>query len=171
MPTITTTKRRAKEQVTRVINKKKKKAISPQLEQIDFIKAQLLSVNELNDAVNSESDQEALFIKKQFNVKRHVIPVEVKDNNDGSVSCVVKQVGGLNLLINIEGNHIKGSSYTVMVQPQYYETVNKPRKIVNDDGNMGKPWGIVFGKDGVWAMTDSSNHCVYMFDSQDMQVD
>ncbi|XP_065902928.1 tripartite motif-containing protein 2-like [Dysidea avara] len=185
----------------RELSTEKKRAISLQLEQIDFIEAQLLSVNELNDAVKNGSDQEALFIKKQFNVKRltisyskletelvelptmkfvpsknyiksfpqfgqlhedriiadncevtgipaqplvaskldftiitknrcdgccskggchivvqaqssrggDVVPVEVKDNNDGSYSAsfVTKQVGGVNLLITIEGNHIK----------------------------------------------------------------
>ncbi|XP_065915591.1 E3 ubiquitin-protein ligase TRIM71-like [Dysidea avara] len=40
-------------------------------------------------------------------------------------------------------------------------------KIVNDDGKMGQPWGIAFGKDGVWAVVDCSNHCVCIFDSQD----
>ena len=93
----------------------------------------------------------------------------MKDNNDGSYSAsfVTKQVGGVNLLITIEGNHIKGSPYTVMAQPRDYKTVDKPKKIVND---VGKPWGIAFGKDGVWAMTDSSNHCVYIFDSQDRLI-
>ncbi|XP_065902616.1 transcription intermediary factor 1-alpha-like [Dysidea avara] len=42
------------------LSTKKKKAISLQLEQIDFTEAQLLSVKELNDAVKNGSDQEAL---------------------------------------------------------------------------------------------------------------
>ncbi|XP_065914825.1 E3 ubiquitin-protein ligase TRIM56-like [Dysidea avara] len=49
----------------RELSNKKKKAISLQLEQIDFTEAQLLSVKELNDAVKNGSDQEALFVKKQ----------------------------------------------------------------------------------------------------------
>ncbi|XP_065910501.1 uncharacterized protein [Dysidea avara] len=44
------------------LSTKKKKVISLQLEQIDFVEAQLLSVKELNDAVKNGSDQEALFI-------------------------------------------------------------------------------------------------------------
>ena len=30
--------------------------------------------------------------------------------------------------------------------------------------------GIAFGKDGMWAVADHSNHCVYIFDSQDQVV-
>jgi len=248
----------------REMSTKKKKAISLQLEQIDFTKAQLLSVKELNDAVKNGSDQEALFTKKQVgdDVKRltisynnmetkelptiefvlfknhirisefgklfedrvipencevtgipaqplkagsnldftiitkycsgdrcskggnqivvqsqssrggDVVPVEVKDNNDGSysVSVVSKQVGEVKLSITIKGDHIKGSPYTIMVQPRDYKTVNKPKKIVNDDGKMGLPWGIAFGKDGVWAVTDNSKNCVFIFDSQDKLI-
>ena len=248
----------------REMSTKKKKAISLQLEQIDFTEAQLLSVKELNEAVKNGSDQEALFIKKQVgeDVKRltnsyrkletkpvelptmkfvsskdyeklfpqfgqlfddvaipdncevtgipakpltvgskvnftiitknhhskpcvtggsHIVvqvqssregdlvPVEVKDNNDGSYSAffVAKQVGNVKLPITIEGDHIKGSPYTVMVYRDY-KTVNKARKIMNDegDGKMGNPFGIAFGKDGVWAMTNNINNCVHLFDGQ-----
>ena len=50
----------------------KKKAISLQLEQLEYTQAQLESVKELNDAVTNGLDQEALFAKKQFSndVKR-----------------------------------------------------------------------------------------------------
>ena len=54
------------------LSTKKKKAFLVQLEQLDFTKAQLLSVKELNDVVENGSDQEALFMKKQVgdDVKR-----------------------------------------------------------------------------------------------------
>ena len=32
--------------------------------------------------------------------------------------------------------------YSVMVRD--YTLINKPNKIVNNDGNMGQPWGIAF---------------------------
>ncbi|XP_065920493.1 tripartite motif-containing protein 2-like isoform X2 [Dysidea avara] len=247
------------------LSTKKRKAISLQLEEMDFTKAQMLSVKELNDAVKNGSDQEALFMKKQVgdDVKKltnsysklktkpvelatmvfapvkeykksfpqfgqlfedvpipnncevtdiptrplvgskigftiitknhnndhcskggsHIIvqaqssrggdvPVEVKDNNDGSYSAsfVTKQVGEVKLSITIEGDHIKGSPYTIMVYSPNYKTMKKPKKIVNDDGKMGQPWGIAFGKDGVWAVADNLNHCVYIFNSQDKLV-
>ena len=249
----------------RELSTNKKKAISLQLEQIDFAEAQLSSIKELNDAVKNGSDQEALFMKKQVgdDVKRltnsyskletepvelptmefvpskeykesfpqfgqlfddfaipdnceaidipaqplvagskidftiitknhnnercskggshlvvqaqssrgDVVPVEVKDNNDGSYSAsfVAKQVGEVKLSTTVEEDHIKGSPYTIMVYRDY-KTVNKPRKVVNDDGKMSSPFGIAFGKDGVWAVTDYNNCYVYIFDSQDRLI-
>ena len=242
----------------------KKKAISLQLEQLEYTQAQLESVKELNDAVTNGSDQEALFAKKQVgnDVKRltesykkldtdpvefatlefvpvkeykesfpqfsqlydgspvpdncevtdiplqplvrnqidfkiitkdhnnarcskggshiiaqvqsskeDVVPVEVKDNNDGSYSAsfVTMQVGEAKLLMTIEGEHIKGSPYSVMVG-QEYKSIDKPIKIVNDGGNMGFPWAIAFGRNGVWAVTDDICHCVHIFDGQDQLV-
>ena len=242
----------------------KKKAISLQLEQLEYTQAQLESVKELNDAVMNGSDQEALFAKKQVgnDVKRltesykkldtdpvefatlefvpvkeykesfpqfsrvddyyvvpgncevtdiplqplvrnqidfkivtkdhnnarcskggshiiaqvqsskgDVVPVEVKDNNDGSYSAsfVTMQVGEAKLSVTIEGENIKGSPYSVMVG-QEYKSIDKPIKIVNDGGNMGYPWAIAFGRDGVWAVTDYYYHCVHIFDGQDQLV-
>ena len=68
----------------------------------------------------------------------------------------------------INGRHIQGSPYSVMCRN--YLALNVPSKIVNDDGRMGEPWGIAFGKDGMWAVADGSNHCVCIFDSQDQVV-
>ena len=32
---------------------------------------------------------------------------------------------------------------------------------------MGQPWGIAFSQTGMWAVTDASKHCIYVFDEQD----
>ena len=100
-----------------------------------------------------------------------VVPVEVKDNKDGSYSAsfAANQVGEVKLSVTIERQHIKGSPYNVMVC-QDYKSVDKPLKIVNDGGNMGYPWAIAFGRDGVWAVTDDSYSCVYIFDDQDKLI-
>ena len=99
-----------------------------------------------------------------------VITVPIKDNQDGSytASFLANQTGEVKLLITINGKHIKGSPYSV--QTRQYSAINKPSKIVNDGGRMGHLWGIAFGKDGVWAVVDHSNHCVCIFDSQDQLV-
>ena len=100
-----------------------------------------------------------------------VVPVKVKDNKNGSYSAsfVANQVEVLKLSVTIDGQHIKGSPYSVMVCRDY-KSVGKPLKIINDGGNMGYPWAIAFGRDGVWAVTDNSSHCVYIFDGQDQLV-
>ena len=242
----------------------KKKALTLQLEQLEYTQAQLESVKVLNDAVVNGSGREALFAKKQVSndVKRltesykkiangpvekgtiefvpvkeykdsfpqfsevfdddaHppncevndiplqlevgkrigfkiiaknsentqclkggsqitaqvqsskgvVAPVEVKDSKDGSYLAyfVVRQVGQAKLSVTIKREHIKGSPYSVMVSRDY-KIIDKPIKIVNNNGNMGCPLAIAFGKDDVWAVTDTSYHCVYIFDGKDQLV-
>ena len=93
---------------------------------------------------------------------------QVKDNNDGRymASLVAHQVGGAKVTVSINGQQIKGSPYSLYD----YTRVGKPSKIVNNDGNMGEPWGIAFGKNGMWAVADNTKHCVYIFDEQDQLI-
>ena len=83
-------------------------------------------------------------------------------------SFVPQQVGEVKLSVFVNGEQIKGSPYSVMVRD--YTSVNKPTKIVNNDGNMGQLWGIAFGKKGMWAVADHSSHCVCIFDGEDQLV-
>ena len=100
-----------------------------------------------------------------------VAPVEVKDSNDGSYSAsfVTKHVGEVKLSVTIEGQHIKDSPYSVMVYRDY-KSIKQPLKVFNDGGNMGKAFAVAFNKDGIWALTCDSHHCVYMFDSHDKLI-
>ena len=101
----------------------------------------------------------------------NVTPVEIVDNRDGSYSAsfVANQVGEVKLSISIKGQQIKGSPFNVKVHGKY-TTIDKPSKVVNEGGRMGEPWGIAFGRDGTWAVTDDSNHCVLIFDGEDQLV-
>ena len=96
---------------------------------------------------------------------------EVRDNNDGSymASFVAEQVGETKVFVSINGEQIKGSPYSVVVG-RNYQAIDKASKIVNNNGSMGKPWGIAFGNNGLWAVADNSNHCVYIFDDKDELV-
>ena len=96
---------------------------------------------------------------------------EVRDNNDGSymASFVAEQVGEAKLSVTINGEQIKGSPYSIVVG-RNYQAIDKPSKIVNNNGHMVKPWGIAFGRNGLWAVADESNHCVYIFDDKDQLV-
>ena len=95
----------------------------------------------------------------------------MKDNKDGSYSAsfVANQVGEVKLSITIKGQQIKGSPFIVKVHGKY-NTLDKPSKVVNEGGKMGRPWGIAFGRDGMWAVTDDTNHCVWIFDREDQPV-
>ena len=238
----------------------KEKALTVQLEEVEYAQAEVLSMKELKDAIEKSSDQEALSAKKQVidrmqqitdkfnklntdplqsatmefvpskesfpqfgqlfthidpgacevvNLPNHitvgkelkfsiitkyrngsqcsiggsqvsvqlesntgeVTSTQVRDNNDGSymASFVVQQGGEVKLSVFVNGQQIKGSPYSVAVQCDYTR-VGKPSKIVNNDGNMGYPWGIAFGKNGMWAVADNTKHCVYIFDGQDQLI-
>ena len=96
---------------------------------------------------------------------------EVKDSNDGSymASFVAEQVGEAKLSVSINGEQIKGSPYSIVVG-RNYQAIDKPNKIVNNNGSMGQPFGVAFGRNGLWAVADDSNHCVYIFDDKDQLV-
>ena len=80
---------------------------------------------------------------------------EVRDNNDGSymASFVAEQVGEAKLSVAINGEQIKGSPYSILVGWNY-QAIDKPSKIVNNNGSMGAPLGIAFGRNGLWAVAD-----------------
>ena len=94
---------------------------------------------------------------------------ELRDSNNGSymASFVAEQVGEAKLSVSINGEQIKGSPYSMVVQGRNYQAIDKPSKIVNNNRSMGEPWGVAFGTNGLWAVADNSNHCVYIFDDKD----
>ena len=96
----------------------------------------------------------------------------VRENNDGRymASLVALPAGRVKISVSINGQQIKGSPYSLVVQYVDYTRVGKPSKIIKNDGNMGQPWGIAFGKNGMWAVADFSKHCVYIFDEQDQLI-
>ena len=249
-------KEQLKQQVRGTVSQKEK-AVTTQLEEVEFAQAEVASMKELNDAVEKSSDQEVLSVKKQvidrmqqitdkykkvnippvqqatmeFVPTKEILPqfgllsstarpnpqncvtdfpkysikgqmtkltiitkddngdhcsrrdsqvsvqlggvndtTQVRYSNDGSymASFVPQKVGEVKLSVFVNGQQIKGSPYSVMVRD--YTSVNKSSKIVNNDGNMGEPEGIAFGKNGMWAVADLSNHCVYIFDGEDQLV-
>ena len=111
----------------------------------------------------SEGKHNEVVIQAQSS-RGDVTPVEVKDNKDGSYSAsfVANQVGEVKLSVTIKGQQIKGSPFNVKVHGKY-TTIDKSSKVVNEGGRMGQPYGIGFGRYGMWAVTDYSYHCVWIF--------
>ena len=230
-------------------------AVTTQLEEVEYTQAEVLSMKELNNAVEKSSDQEVLSVKKQVIIRMEQVNVrykkvncppiqqatlqflptnphlgllcstatpdphnceifnqplyfikgknsrvniitkddngdrcsrggskvstqlkgvngtqEVTDNNDGSytASFVPQQVGEMKLTISINGQHIKGSPYNVVVRD--YKSSKKPNKVMDINGSMGQPWGVAFSKSGVWAVADWSKYLVYVFDGEDQMI-
>ena len=100
-----------------------------------------------------------------------VTTVNVKDNNDGSytASFAAHNFGKLDVSVTIGGLHIGKSPFSVLVIKNY-PSIDKPNRIIDIDGKMGVPWGIAFGRYGIWAVADYSYHCIYIFDAQDRMV-
>jgi len=98
----------------------------------------------------------------------NVINAEVTDNNDGSytASFEAPEVGKTKVLAFINDEEIKGSPSVIMVNNNY-PAIKKPTKIINNNTQMGFPWGIACGLNGLWAVADHTNLCVYIYDSQD----
>ena len=242
-----------KQQVRDTVSQKEK-AVTTQLEEVECAQAEVLSMKELNDAVEKSSNQELLSVKKQvidcmqqitdkynkvnlppvqhttmeFVPGKEVLPkfgklcsrsidphnceivslskyvmkdktsnftiITKLDNgdlcsrggnqvsvqlggvndttkvNDGSymASFVPQQVGEVKLSVFVNGQQFKGSPYSVIVRD--YTSVNEPSKIISNDGNMDQPWGIAFAKNGMWAVADSTNNCVHIFNEEDRLV-
>ncbi|XP_065908515.1 tripartite motif-containing protein 2-like [Dysidea avara] len=99
--------------------------------------------------------------------------VEVKDNNDGIyvASFISKQIGKATVSVFVNGEHVQGSAHTFTVYRNYH-ALNKASKTIGDDckAKFGSLWGITFCYDGTWAVTDNSNHCVYVFYGQDQLI-
>jgi len=95
-----------------------------------------------------------------------------RDNHDGSYTAYFispQQLGEVKVSVFIDGQQIKGGPYTVMIR-RNYTTLSKPSKIQNIDGSMDEPWGVAVGKDGLWAISDWSNHCVYILNDKDQLI-
>ena len=252
-------KEQLKQQVNDAVTQKEK-TLTEQLEEVEKMQTEVLSMKELKDAIEKSSDQEALSAKKQvfdrmqqltlkcnklnvkplqsatmefisskesfpqfgkvftnvdassFEVKSfpncitvgkktefsiitkyqngkqcsvggsevfvhlesstgEVTKAEVSDNNDGSytVSFVPQQAGKMKLFVFINGQQTSGSPYK-LVQYVNYATVGRFSETVNNEGNMDLPWGIAFNKNGLWAVTDYSKPCVYIYDGQNQLI-
>ncbi|XP_065908953.1 tripartite motif-containing protein 2-like [Dysidea avara] len=100
--------------------------------------------------------------------KGKITTIKVKDNCDGSYVALVKceQVGVAKLVVSINGQKIVGSPYNIIVHRKY-KTYDGDEYCATYKSKMGEPWGVAFGRYGVWAAASNSNHCVYVFDGQD----
>ena len=135
----------------------------------DKVKFKIVTKDQINHLYQKGGNE--VVIQAQSS-RGNVTPVEVNDNKNGSYSAsfVANQVGEVKLSVTIKGKQIKGSPFSVIKVHGKYTTIDKPSKVVNEGGRMGYPWGIAFGRDGMWAVTDSSNHCVWIFDREDQLV-
>jgi len=103
--------------------------------------------------------------------KGNTQPVTVKDNNNGRYtgSFNTELVGHHQLSVTIGGQNVKGSPLS-FIAARDYSKLSRSIKVINDNGKMGEPWGVAFSSDHHWAVADSTNDCVYIFNEQDQLV-
>ena len=96
----------------------------------------------------------------------------VSDNNDGVyvASIVAHKVGEVKVSVCVNGEHIKGSPYSVVVGHNY-TSLSKPSKTLGiGSGRDVVVGGIAFSRSGVWAVTDLQKECVYLYDGGDQLI-
>lgn len=100
-----------------------------------------------------------------------VVEINLIEDDDGTYtgSFIPQHVGQATVSVSIKGQQIRGSPHVVMVGRNYL-AIERPIKVINNEGKMGHPWGIAFGKDGRWAVADCTNSCVYTYDTDDKLV-
>jgi len=95
-------------------------------------------------------------------------PTKISLHRDGSYSVMFTglPIGDVSLSVAVKGQEVKGSPFRVVVGRNYTH-VDQPMKTFDANGEISHPWGIAFSRNGTWAVTDDSNHCVMIFDSCD----
>ncbi|XP_065906775.1 E3 ubiquitin-protein ligase TRIM71-like [Dysidea avara] len=110
-----------------------------------------------------------VLVKLESTIKKS-IPVQIIDKNDGSyiASFVALQEGKFKLILCIDEQTIQKAPFIVH---KSYSELSKGNRTIGIDKKMDKPWGIAFNNyTGVYAVSDISKHCVYIFDNQDIFV-
>ena len=97
-----------------------------------------------------------------------IMELKMMEDNHGTYtgSFVSQHVGQTTVSVILEGQHIRGSPHIITVGRNYL-AIDKPSKVITNEGRMGHPWGIAFSKYGRWAVTDCTNSCVYTYDVND----
>ena len=120
----------------------KEKAVTTQLEEVEYVQAELLSMKELNDAVEKSSDQEVLSVKKQVIDRMHQITDKYKKVNLPPVQQAT-----------VEFVHAKKAlpqfGLLCSVDPRNCEVLNPPKYIIK-----GKNTEVT-----IITKDDNGDHC------------
>ena len=144
-----------KQQVCDIIAQSEK-TLTTQLEEVEFIQAEILSMKELKDTLEQSSDQEALSTRKQVLDQMPQLIDKYKQLSHRPVKTAEIKFVPTDQLLPKFGDlgYVKD-----------YKVLSKPCKIV-DIGD-GSPWGVAFSSTGLLAVSDWSNHCICLFNNQD----
>ena len=133
----------------------------------DRILVKVVSRDQFNNHCQKGGSEVAIQV---VSVQGDVTSVEVDDNENGtySASFVANKVGEMKLSATINGQQVNGGPFSVIVHGKC-SMIDKPSAVIVS-AKMGAPWGIAFSRDGMWAVTDESYHCVWIFDRENQLI-
>ncbi|XP_065884591.1 tripartite motif-containing protein 2-like [Dysidea avara] len=147
-----------KQQVCDLITQSEK-TLTTQLEEVEFIRAEVLSMKELKDTLEQSSDQEALSTSKQVIDQMQWLVDKYKMLSHQPIKTAeIRFVPSEQLL----------PQFGDLGNVKDYKAISDPYKIVDIDD--GSPWGIAFSSTGFWAVSDWSKHCICLFNDQDQLI-
>ena len=126
----------------------------------------LITRNAQRKKVYNEEDRVTVEIKEEQE-QECVKELRINDNKDGiyNISYFPRVQGTIKLLIKVNGEHIHGSPFAVVVKPFQVKPVLCIGKKGLDEGLLNNPMGVaVTAKDEV-VVADNQNHRVQVFDS------
>ena len=96
-----------------------------------------------------------------------VTEVRIDDNKDGiyNIGCFPRVQGTIKLLVKVNGVHIHGSPFAVIVKPFQVKPVLSFGKKGSGDGMFMYPYGVAVSDGDEIVLADSNNHRVQVFDS------
>ena len=96
-----------------------------------------------------------------------VTEVRIDDNKDGiyNISCFFRVQGSIKLLVKINGEHIHGSPFALIVKPFQVKPVLSFGKGGSDEGMLNSPIGVAVTAEDEVVVADNQNHRVQVFDS------
>ena len=126
----------------------------------------LITRNAVRKKVYNEEDRVTVEIKDEHE-QECVTELRIDDNKDGiyNMSYFPRVQGTINLLVKVNGEHIHGSPFAVIVKPFQVKPVLCIGKEGSGEGLLSNPLGVaVTAKDEV-VVADNQNHRVQVFDS------
>ena len=126
----------------------------------------LITRNAVRKKVYNEEDRVTVEIKDEQE-QECVTELRIDDNKDGiyNMSYFPRVQGTINLLVKVNGEHIHGSPFAVIVKPFQVKPVLRIGKKGWGEGLLDKPMGVaVTAKDEI-LVADNQNHRVQVFDS------
>ena len=114
----------------------------------------------------NERDNVTVEIRKEQG-RECAMDVRINDNKDGlyQISYSPRDPGRYKMTVNVNGEHVRGSPFTVQVKQFQFRPVLSLGKKGSSVGMFNGPWGVAVNARGEIAVTDKNNHRVQIFNS------